>query len=207
MKSGEIHVVDYGVGNIGSVLNMVKRVGGEALPSREAESLSAATKILLPGVGSFDNAMEKLHELGLVGILRERAAAGVPFLGICLGMQLLATGSEEGVLPGLDLIPGMVRKFDTKAMGGGLKVPHMGWNQIRRIKASRLTEGLDDTSRFYFVHSYHYECAEASDSLLETHHGYDFTSGVERANVMGVQFHPEKSHRYGMQLIRNFLEI
>lgn len=207
MKGGEVHVVDYGAGNIGSVINMIKRAGGEALAAREVEILSAATKILLPGVGSFDNAMEKLQALGLIGVLRERAAAGVPILGICLGMQLLATGSEEGVLPGLNLIPGRVRKFDLNAMAPGLKVPHMGWNQTRRTKNSPITEGLDDTSRFYFVHSYHYECAEASDRLLETHHGYHFTSGIERANVSGVQFHPEKSHRYGMQLMKNFLEI
>lgn len=207
MNSGGIHVVDYGAGNIGSVINMIKRVGGEACASREVEILSAANKILLPGVGSFDNAMEKLQGLGLVEVLRERAAAGVPILGICLGMQLLAAGSEEGVLPGINLIPGKVRKFDLNAMASGLKVPHMGWNQTRRTKPSQITEGLDDTSRFYFVHSYHYECAEASDRLLETHHGYQFTSGIERANVSGVQFHPEKSHRYGMQLMKNFLEI
>lgn len=202
-----IHIVDYGAGNIGSVLNMIKRVGGQALPTGDARVLSAATKILLPGVGSFDNAMQKLQSLGLVEVLRERAAAGIPFLGICLGMQLLASGSEEGVLPGLDLISGTVRKFLLDTSQTSLKIPHMGWNLIRHVKDSRLTAGLDDRSRFYFVHSYHYECANAADRLLETQHGYAFTSGVERGNVMGVQFHPEKSHRYGMQLIKNFVEL
>ncbi|MDP2440557.1 imidazole glycerol phosphate synthase subunit HisH [Rhodoferax sp.] len=202
-----IHVVDYGAGNIGSVLNMIKRVGCEALPTGDARVLSAATKILLPGVGSFDNAVQKLQSLGLIDVLRERAAAGIPFLGICLGMQLLASGSEEGVLPGLDLISGTVRKFSLDASQTSLKIPHMGWNLIRKMKASRLTAGLDDKARFYFVHSYHYECIDAADRLLETHHGYAFTSGVERGNVMGVQFHPEKSHRYGMQLIKNFVEL
>lgn len=202
-----IHVVDYGAGNIGSVLNMIKRVGGEALPTGDVRALSAATKILLPGVGSFDNAVQKLQRLGLIDVLRERASAGIPFLGICLGMQLLASGSEEGVLPGLDLISGTVRKFSLDISQTNLKIPHMGWNLIRHVKESRLTAGLDDSSRFYFVHSYHYDCADTTDQLLETHHGYVFTSGVERGNVMGVQFHPEKSHRYGMQLIKNFVEL
>lgn len=202
-----IHVVDYGAGNVGSVLNMIKRVGGEALASGDAQHLSAATKIVLPGVGSFDNAVQKLQRLGLIEVLRERAATGIPFLGICLGMQLLASDSEEGVLPGLSLIPGRVRKFSPDILLNGLKIPHMGWNLVRIVKDSRLITGLDDRSRFYFVHSFHYECADAADCLLETHHGYDFTSGVERGNVMGVQFHPEKSHRYGMQLIKNFVDL
>lgn len=202
-----IHVVNYGAGNIGSVLNMIKRVGGEAVPTGDAHVLSAASKILLPGVGSFDNAVQKLQKLGLIEVLRERAATGIPFFGICLGMQLLASSSEEGVLPGLDLIPGKVRKFSPDTSQTSLKVPHMGWNLIRKVKDSRLIAGLDEGSRFYFVHSYHYECADAADRLLETHHGYAFTSGVERGNVMGVQFHPEKSHRYGMQLIKNFVEL
>lgn len=202
-----IHVVDYGAGNIGSVLNMIKRVGGEAMPTGDAQVLSAATKILLPGVGSFDNAVQKLQRLGLIDVLRERAATGVPFLGICLGMQLLASASEEGVLPGLDLIAGKVRKFSPDASQAGLKIPHMGWNLIRNVKGSRLTAGLDDRSKFYFVHSYYYECTNAADRLLETHHGHAFVSGVERGNVVGVQFHPEKSHRYGMQLIKNFVEL
>jgi glutamine amidotransferase len=207
MTSGLIHVVDYGAGNIGSVLNMIRRVGGEALPTGDARILSAATKILLPGVGSFDNAVQKLKSQDLIEVLRERAVAGIPFLGICLGMQLLASSSEEGDLPGLNLIPGKVRKFSLDTSQTGLKVPHMGWNFIRKVKHSRLIAELDEGSRFYFVHSYHYECADAADQLLETDHGYTFTSGVERGNVMGVQFHPEKSHRYGMQLIKNFVKL
>jgi glutamine amidotransferase len=122
-------------------------------------------------------------------------------------MQLLATSSEEGELPGLALIPGRVRKFSLDVTQSRLKIPHMGWNLIRHIKSSPLTLGLEDMSRFYFVHSYHYECADPADRLLETHHGYTFTSGVGRGNIIGVQFHPEKSHRYGMQLIKNFVEF
>lgn len=202
-----IHVVDYGTGNVGSVLNMIRKVGGEARASGDADELSIARKLLLPGVGSFDNAVQKLGKLGLPDLLRDKVREGVPLLGICLGMQLLADGSEEGVLPGLGLIPGRVRRFSFGPERTDLKIPHMGWNRIRRRKAHPLISGLDENSRFYFVHSYHYQCQDEADVLLETTYGYDFTSGVQRENVMGVQFHPEKSHRYGMQLMKNFVEI
>lgn len=202
-----IHVVDYGTGNVGSVLNMIRKVGGEARASADAGELSRATKLLLPGVGSFDNAVQRLGKLGLPDLLRDKAREGVPLLGICLGMQLLSDGSEEGVLPGLGLIPGRVRRFSFGQEWPDLKIPHMGWNSIRRRKAHPLLDGLDEKSRFYFVHSYHYQCQDEADILLETTYGYDFTSGVQRENVMGVQFHPEKSHRYGMQLMKNFVGI
>lgn len=201
-----IAVIDYGVGNTGSVINMIKRAGGEAQSSGDPEVLRRASKLLLPGVGHFDHAMKKLHEYALPGVLRERALAGVPILGICLGMQLLAEGSEEGSEPGLGLIGGRVVRF-AFAPGEGQKVPHMGWNTIRVAKLHPLVAGLDDASRFYFVHSYHYRCADPADELLSTQHGYRFTSGVQRDNVMGTQFHPEKSHRFGLQLIRNFVEM
>mgnify|MGYP001764978524 CR=1 FL=1 len=202
-----IHIVDYGTGNVGSVLNMIRKVGGEARASGDAEELLKATKLLLPGVGSFDNAVQKLGKLGLPDLLRDKVREGVPLLGICLGMQLLSDGSEEGVLPGLGLIPGRVRRFSFGPECADLKIPHMGWNRIRRRKAHPLLDGLDEKSRFYFVHSYHYQCQDEADVLLETPYGYDFTSGVQRGNVMGVQFHPEKSHRYGMQLMKNFVGI
>lgn len=202
-----IYIVDYGAGNIGSVLNMIKRVGGDAIATKDIQALASANKILLPGVGSFDNAMQKLKDLDLVDVLRERAVAGVPLLGICLGMQLMASSSEEGELPGLNLIPGRVRRFSNDISEQNLKIPHMGWNLIRKVRNSHLANGLDDKSRFYFVHSYHYDCENPADSLFETRHGYTFTSGVQSGNVMGVQFHPEKSHRYGMQLLKNFVEL
>lgn len=201
-------VIDYGAGNIGSVLNMIRRVGGNAVASGQASDILRAEKLLLPGVGSFDNAMQKLAQLDLIAPLRERALAGVPVLGICLGMQLLADGSEEGVLPGLHLIPGMVRRFKFDGDAAPLKVPHMGWNRVRTAKEHRLAHEIDDEeARFYFVHSFHYDCADEADRLFQTRYGYEFTSGVQRGNVMGVQFHPEKSHRFGMQLIKNFIEL
>ena len=202
-----IHVVDYGTGNIGSVINMIRKVGGDVLASGDAQKLVHAEKLLLPGVGSFDNAMQKLTSLGLPEVIKAKVRTGTPLLGICLGMQLLADGSEEGSLPGLGLIPGRVRRFAFGPPQGALKIPHMGWNRIKVRKAHPLVNGLDDASRFYFVHSYHYECTDEADVLLETSYGYGFASGIQRENVMGVQFHPEKSHRYGMQLMKNFVAL
>lgn len=202
-----IVVVDYGAGNIGSVLNMIRKVGGRATVSSQPDVLLNAQKILLPGVGSFDNAMEKLEQLDLVHPLRDSVAAGVPLFGICLGMQLLSHGSEEGRLSGLGLIPGQVRRFQFSAEQSSLKIPHMGWNQVKASKTHQLANGLESGGRFYFVHSYHYECEDPADELFKTHFGYDFTSGVQRGNVMGVQFHPEKSHRFGMQLFKNFINL
>lgn len=201
-----IHVIDYGAGNVGSVLNMIGRIGAQATAVSERSKLATAEKILLPGVGSFDNAMLKLRALGFAEIIMERAAAGVPLLGICLGMQLLASGSEEGHERGLGLVPGFVRRLPLNAAQPSLKVPHMGWNRVVPLRQSPLIQGLDESSRFYFVHSYYFECEALEDRLLETTHGITFVSGVERQNVMGVQFHPEKSHRFGLQLLKNFVE-
>jgi glutamine amidotransferase len=202
-----ITVVDYGAGNIGSVLNMIRRVGGQAVATGRADELSSAEKILLPGVGSFDTAMTRLSSLRLYDVLLERASAGVPLLGICLGMQLLSDASEEGSLPGLGLVPGRVRRFRFEGEQAGLKVPHMGWNHVVPAKDHALCGGLKAGARFYFVHSYYFDCQEPHDMLFQTNYGREFASGVQRGNVMGVQFHPEKSHRFGMQLLKNFIEL
>ncbi|WP_019898713.1 imidazole glycerol phosphate synthase subunit HisH [Methylotenera mobilis] len=200
-----ILVLDYGAGNIGSVLNMIKKAGGQAMASANINDIQNASKLLLPGVGSFDNAMDKLEKLGLVQPIRDKAEEGIPMLGICLGMQLLSSGSEEGLKSGLGLIPGKVKRFKFDAQDSLLRVPHMGWNRVVASKQHALMNQLENDARFYFVHSYHYECEDTNDELFRTHYGYDFTSGVQRGNVMGVQFHPEKSHRYGMQLFKNFI--
>jgi imidazole glycerol-phosphate synthase subunit HisH len=200
-------VVDYGAGNIGSVLNMIKKAGGQAIATADIGEIQNAPKLLLPGVGSFDNAMDKLNKLGLVEVITQRALSGVPLLGICLGMQLLANASEEGAKAGLGLIPGKVRRFTFDEKDHLLRIPHMGWNHVTVSKQHMLADELENDARFYFVHSYHYECENEGDELFRTHYGYDFTSGIQRKNIMGVQFHPEKSHRYGMQLIKNFIGL
>lgn len=202
-----ITVVDYGAGNIGSVLNMIRKVGGQAVASGQSDELLKAEKILLPGVGSFDNAMSRLKNLALIEVFQERAEAGVPFFGICLGMQLLSNNSEEGTLPGLGLIPGSVRRFKFDAEQAHLKIPHMGWNRAEPLREHSLCKGLENDARFYFVHSYFYECENPEHVLFKSTYGSDFASGIQRENVMGVQFHPEKSHRYGMQLLKNFIEL
>jgi imidazole glycerol-phosphate synthase subunit HisH len=199
-----ITVVDYGMGNLGSVLNMLKRVGAPAKVSEDIGDIEKAEKILLPGVGAFDAAMERLTSTELRQALDYKAKEEkVPVLGICLGMQLLTRGSEEGKLPGLGWIPSYTYRFPSSE----LKVPHMGWNLVQRKESSPLTEGFGEEYRFYFVHSYYVKAENEKDSILQTTYGVTFDSGVQRDNIFGAQFHPEKSHRFGMQLFKNFAKL
>jgi glutamine amidotransferase len=198
-------IVDYGMGNIGSILNMVKKVGFNAKVSSSIDDLSTATKIILPGVGAFDKGVSNLQKLDLIDVLKEKALKEkIPILGICLGMQLMTTSSEEGCLAGLDFINAKVKKFQ---ISDDLKVPHMGWNTIEHNKQSLLFDELKTEKRFYFVHSYYVEVEsnEKEAILTTTSYGGNFTSSFEKENIVGVQFHPEKSHNYGKQLFQNFL--
>lgn len=201
-----IVVVDYGMGNVGSIVNMVRRAGGEAMITGDPELIEKADKLVLPGVGAFDQGMRALEETNLLEPLRQAVGiCGVPILGICLGMQLMMDRSEEGSLPGLGLVPGDVRRFP---VGDKLpRVPHMGWNRIAVKKACSLFDGEDHDRRFYFVHSYYVSCSDPDDVLATTVHGLEFVSAFNRRNLFGVQFHPEKSHRFGMELFRRFLDI
>lgn len=198
-----ITIVDYGMGNLGSIRNMLKKIGAEAEISGDATRIRAASKLILPGVGAFDAGMANLHASGLVPLLNERVvSAKVPVLGICLGMQLMAHHSSEGLRHGLGWIDAEVRRL--KPANPALKVPHMGWSPVRPLRSAPLIDDLPDEPRFYFVHSYFIDCRDAGDVLLETRYGEPFASAVQHANIWGVQFHPEKSHRYGMHLLRNF---
>lgn len=201
-----ISILDYGLGNAGSISNMFRKIGASAVMAATPGQLGSASKILLPGVGSFDAGMRALEVRGLVEPLLGRARAGIPILGICLGMQLLARASDEGALPGLGLFDARCQRFQMPA-ASALKVPHMGWALLARQRDSRLLRGLDESARFYFVHSYHVVCADRQDVVATSDYGGAFVSMIERGNVMGAQFHPEKSHRFGMQLLRNFAEI
>jgi glutamine amidotransferase len=197
-----IAIVDYGVGNLGSIRNMFKRVGLEAQIVSEPDLLAQARKIILPGVGAFDYAMERLDASGLRPVLESKALEEkVPVLGICLGMQLLTEGSDEGKRPGLGWIKARAERFPE---GGGLKIPHMGWNLVTRSRRSPLTEGLEDDARFYFVHSYAVSVKDEADSILTCDYGIRFEAAINRGNLYGAQFHPEKSHRFGMRLLANF---
>lgn len=203
-----ITIIDYGMGNLGSVKNMFKKIGESAIISSDKEEIKNASKILLPGVGAFDNAMKNLYDLGLLEIIKEKVLIEkIPILGICLGMQLLTKGSEEGNLNGFGFVDAYAKKFNFSSLDETLPIPHMGWNKVYLQKESNLLhEGEERENRFYFVHSYAVSCENSKDVLTTTHYGYDFVSSFERDNIIGCQFHPEKSHKFGMKLFKNFVE-
>jgi len=201
-----ITIIDYGMGNLGSVANMIKKVGGKSIITSDKDEIKNAKKILLPGVGSFDNAIKNIKNLELWDILKEKALVEkVPIMGICLGMQLLTKGSEEGRLEGFGFIDAYAKKF--KFENSDFKIPHMGWNKVNLSKDSKLfLDNSDENRRFYFVHSYAVQCNDKNDILTTTFYGYKFVSSFEKNNIIGCQFHPEKSHKFGMKLFKNFVE-
>jgi len=203
-----IVILDYGMGNTGSIINMIRRVGADAIISADEQVISTAAALILPGVGAFDNGMEKLRTFGMLPLIEKRVFEDkTPFLGICLGMQLLFDSSEEGALPGLGWIPGMVKRFDFSGINkNGLKIPHMGWNLVIPKQDHPLFAGLGAGVRFYFVHSYHAVCSDEHHAIACAEYGYSFTCAVQKQNIFGVQFHPEKSHKFGMTLLKNFVE-
>lgn len=200
-----ITIVDYGVGNVGSIQNMLKKVGTHSVVSSNPDQILEATKLILPGVGAFDAGMDALRKSGLVEALNYQALQRkVPVIGLCLGMQLMTERSEEGSLPGLGWVRAHTVRFATAP---GLKIPHMGWNLVTPEKPSEVLKQFPGGARFYFVHSYHVVCDDPSDSLLSATYGPTrFAAGFQHENLIGVQFHPEKSHRFGMWLLKNFAE-
>jgi imidazole glycerol-phosphate synthase subunit HisH len=201
-----ITIVDYGTSNVASVQNMLRKIGCVSSITSDYDEIAVAEKIILPGVGLFDAAITNLENLGLVELLKHKARVEeIPFLGICLGMQLLGESSEEGQKSGLGLIRAKSIKFNSQSFAK-LKVPHMGWNTAIPTGPSALFDGYSEEPHFYFVHSYHLVCEDESDVLAESVYGTRFTSSVKSKNVLGVQFHPEKSHKYGMQLLKNFVD-
>jgi glutamine amidotransferase len=200
-----IVIVDYGLGNVLAFANMYKKLNIQARIARSAADLAGATRVILPGVGAFDHALERLDRSGMREPLTELVTRqGVPVLGICVGMQILANSSEEGQLPGLGWVPGRVRKLDVARLPQKTHLPHMGWNDVRPVRPSGLFAGLENDARFYFLHSYCFECERDDEVLATTDYGSSFSSAVSRANVYGVQFHPEKSHHFGTRLLQNF---
>jgi glutamine amidotransferase len=195
-----ITVIDYGMGNVGSIANMLRKLGIPSVVSHLEDDIARADRLILPGVGAFDHGMRNLRERGLVPVLEEQVhERGTPVLGICLGMQLFGTGSEEGCEPGLGWIDARSVRFRADA---GVKVPHMGWNTVSASDTAGAW--LPAHARYYFVHSYHLDCRDEADVAGRTTYGYPFVSAVRRGNVTGVQFHPEKSHRFGLELLREF---
>lgn len=205
-----VTVAHLGIGNMGSVVNMLRHLGHTARISSDPEEIAAADKVVLPGVGHWETAVRRMDELGMREALQDVVSRGVPTLGICLGMQLLLEASEEGAGAGLGFVPGKVVRFretmDTK--GQALRVPHMGWNVVHPAAAEDpITSRLEPESRFYFVHSYHADSVPLESVLLTATYGYEFVCGVRHDNVWGFQFHPEKSHHFGMALMRAFAEV
>lgn len=201
-----ITIIDYGAGNLGSIKNMIRKIGFDAKVSSNVEEILEASKLILPGVGSFDFGMKQLNNSGLIDTLNVKVLEEkIPILGICLGVQLFTNQSEEGDLKGLSWFNAETVKFSF-SKPNKLKIPHMGWNEIVKKKESRLLEDISLESRFYFVHGYHLKCNELNDSLLETNYGYNFVSAIEKNNIVGVQFHPEKSHKFGMKILYNFIQ-
>lgn len=201
-----IIIINYGMGNLGSILNMFKRIGVQARIDDDYAGIEHAQKLVLPGVGAFDAAMSRINcTPGLREILDHKALIErVPILGVCLGMQLLTSSSEEGSLPGLGWIPAATRHFPRL---GGLKVPHMGWNTAKASQSSPLTVDVSSEPRYYFVHSYYVHVEDPAHSLMRSNYGIDFDSAIGCGNIYGVQFHPEKSHRFGMQILKNFASL
>ena len=203
-----ISIVDYGLGNILAFVNVYKRLNIPVEVARSANELRAAQRIILPGVGAFDHAMERLDQSGMRGALEDLVKSrGVPVLGVCVGMQILAQTSDEGRLPGLGWIPGTVRRFDPSTLHQSTRLPHMGWNDARPTENGGLFANLENDARFYFLHSYYFSCAQTQNVAAVTEYGIEFSCAVRSQNIYGVQFHPEKSHHFGTQLLKNFAEL
>jgi len=203
-----IVIIDYGMGNLGSVLNMLKKVGAEATISSDPRILVSAQKLILPGVGAFDNGMKCLTKSGLIDVLREKVLRQeTPILGICLGLQLFTKMSEEGSFPGLGWIDAETIRFQFSSESNGLKIPHMGWNELTIKREDSLFTGFEASPRFYFVHSYHVRCNNQDDILAECFYGINFTAAIRHRNIWGTQFHSEKSHKFGIKLLKNFTQM
>jgi imidazole glycerol-phosphate synthase subunit HisH len=199
-----ISIIDYGVGNLASIKNMLKKAGFESVLATDEESIMKADKIILPGIGAFDHCMAEFNKSGLRESVEKKVLESkTPLLGICVGLQMLMESSEEGLEPGLGWITGKAVKFKKEKLNG-LKIPHMGWTNVQIVKRTALTEDLGEQPRFYFVHSYHVQPKDQADEMMTACYGYEFTAAVNRDNIFGAQFHPEKSHKYGMKILENF---
>jgi imidazole glycerol phosphate synthase, glutamine amidotransferase subunit len=203
-----ITIINYGLGNLNAFVHIFNKYDIPVKIAQQAKDLENTSKIILPGVGAFDYAMTKLNESGIKPKLDELVCEKkIPVLGICVGMQILANSSEEGILPGLGYINGRVKKFDPKTLKQELLLPHMGWNDIKAQKGHALFKNFNEEPLFYFLHSYYFECKNSKDSIALASYGKEFVCAVNHDNVYGVQFHPEKSHHYGIKLLNNFAEL
>lgn len=201
-------IIDYKAGNVRSIQNMLKKIGIKSLISDKTEDIAQAEKLILPGVGHFDYGMEQLEKSGLIEILNKKVLTDkTPILGICLGVQLMTKSSDEGTKAGLGWFDAFTVKFDSAKLPENCKIPHMGWNEITYNQNCKLFQNLHQVPpRFYFVHSYHLKANNENDILATANYGYEFTVALKKDNIIGLQFHPEKSHKFGMQVLKNFVE-
>lgn len=203
-----ITIIDYGLGNISAFANVYRRLNIEVSIAKSAHDLKTASKVILPGVGAFDHAMELLNQSGMREPLDELALGNrVPVLGVCVGMQILARSSDEGDLPGLGWIEGSVRGFKSLELQNNLPLPHMGWNDVHPASSNQLFDQLESEAQFYFLHSYYFHCDNDEDVLATSSYGVNFSCAINWKNIYGVQFHPEKSHHSGTRLLKNFAEL
>jgi glutamine amidotransferase len=203
-----ITIVNYGLGNVSAFVNMYKRMNISTKLASTEDELFGASRLILPGVGSFDTAMELLQNSGMRELLDDLVLnSKVPVLGVCVGMQIMAESSDEGRLPGLGWFHGHVRSFSGNPKSKELPMPHMGWNDVIPGEDVPLFNGLENDARFYFLHSYYFDCEDQADVAGTSRYGFDFSCSVRRDHVYGVQFHPEKSHHWGSALLKNFAEI
>lgn len=203
-----ITIIDYGMGNVGSIKNMLSKLGAESVITSDPIAIESADKLILPGVGSFDKAIENITNYDLVKVLNAAVLERkVPILGICLGMQLFTNKSEEGTLPGLGWIDAETIRFKFDDSSVKTQIPHMGWNTLNFVRDHPLIKDMYEDPRFYFVHSYHVSCNRSENVLSTTTYGVEFHSAICRDNIVGVQFHPEKSHKYGLKLLENFVKV
>jgi glutamine amidotransferase len=199
-------IINYNLGNPKSIKNMLSYLGIDAVISDDLNALKSADRLILPGVGHFVHGMNQLNNLGFTDVIKEHALTQQkPILGICLGMQLMTNFSEEGDVDGLGFIDAQTKKFQLQDKS--LKIPHMGWNEVSWQKESPILNSLSEKPRYYFVHSYFVECNNQNDVLGTTHYGQDFVSAFQHDNIIGMQFHPEKSHQFGMELLKNFTKL
>jgi glutamine amidotransferase len=202
-----IAIIDYGMGNLGSIANMFKRIGAVVTITSDSAVIARADKLVLPGVGAFDAGMQNIRARNLLDVLNQKViTAKTPILGLCLGMQLFTRRSEEGVLPGLGWVSADTLRFRMSRHHAHLKVPHMGWNSLTVKQSHLVFRNLEEQARFYFVHSFYVRCDSAENVLATTVYGDEFASAIVKENIIGTQFHPEKSHTFGMELLRNFAE-
>ena len=203
-----ITIINYGLGNIRAFTNIYKKLDIPVKIAQSVVDLTDVSKLILPGVGAFDHAMEQLEQSGMRQRLDELVVQNkVPVVGICVGMQMLAHSSDEGKLPGLGWIDGSVKKFAGSKISYSTHLPHMGWNDVKPVKKNDLLTGLENDAKFYFLHSYYFHCNNIEDTIATTDYGIEFSCAVNKNNIYGVQFHPEKSHQYGIQLLNNFAKL